>query len=594
MERSWSISIGLLLFCAPVLAQSERVGVDPRVELMGIIFRLSGDPQYTQGRIPSYNAAIDSHFARFRDHEAIRMAHRLREKYGVSYDAVVNIAVHVSDIESMAERVPFDRDPSLKSRWHGEAREFLKAARKFVKDSDFAGFLESQRQLFATTDTRLRAFVTQNADLPWFDKFFGPHRHVPFVVVPVLTSGGGNYGANVKLDSGMQEDYAFLCACAVDAEGLPVFNSGFTPLLVHEFAHTYVHPLIDKFEPELRPSGNRLFAAEAEEMTRSAYGNGNIVLNESLVRAVTARYILEHQGEQAAHRDVAAERRNGFLWTGDLLAVINKYAADREHYPTMDSFMPQIVDCFHDAASHVDEMVRSRKLPAIPAGLKFATPFRDDFDGHLDPGWQWIDPKGDSTRTIDARKGFLRIAVRGYHDLWTSSGNFTAPRLMRQADGDFILETKLAGPARWCGGLLVWKDEDNFVRLDRGIHFQNEIGLEAAIDGGYAIVAHDYVVADPLWLRLQRAGSAYTASYSLDGINWVPLKRIYTAIPINLSNALPDAVSLLKEEDFIFRSAPTSVEMRAPGPFLVGIDGMSIYSRGVPDTTTDYYYFAIK
>ena len=29
---------------------------------------------------------------------------------------------------------------------------------------------KSQRQLFATTDTRLRAFVTENADLPWFDR----------------------------------------------------------------------------------------------------------------------------------------------------------------------------------------------------------------------------------------------------------------------------------------------------------------------------------------------------------------------------------------------------------------------------------------
>lgn len=37
--------------------------------------------------------------------------------------------------------------------------------------------------------------------------------------------------------------------------------------------------------------------------------------------------------------------------------------------------------------------------------------FRDDFDGALQSGWQWIDIKGDCTRSLDARPGYLRIAI---------------------------------------------------------------------------------------------------------------------------------------------------------------------------------------
>jgi hypothetical protein len=81
--------------------------------------------------------------------------------------------------------------------------------------------------------------------------------------------------------------------------------------------------------------------------------------------------------------------------------------------------------------------------------------FRDEFDGKLKSGWQWIDPRGDSAMSLDARHGFLRITVTGYHDLWPANNNFTAPRLMRKVSGDFILETKIAGPSRWCGGLLI-------------------------------------------------------------------------------------------------------------------------------------------
>ena len=230
------------------------------------------------------------------------------------------------------------------------------------------------------------------------------------------------------------------------------------------------------------------------------------------------------------------------------------------------------------------------KAAPIPAGLKFASPFRDDFDGRLEPGWQWIDPKGDSTKSLDVRRGFLRIAVQGYHDLWTSSGNFNAPRLMREVDGDFTIETKLAGPGRWRGGLLVWKDQGNFVRLDRGTLFRNEIGLEAAVEAEFKVVAHEYVEADPVWLRLERAGSMFTAAYKLDGKQWSPLKRMVTGLKKDVPNVSEDALSLLKEQDFVFQDAPTSVEMSAPVPLLVGITGLSSGMQ----TATDYDYFAIK
>ena len=235
--------------------------------------------------------------------------------------------------------------------------------------------------------------------------------------------------------------------------------------------------------------------------------------------------------------------------------------------------------------------------PVILAGLKFAAPFRDDFNGQLEPGWQWIDPKGDSVKSLDVRKGFLRIAAKGYHDLWTGSQDYNAPRLMREVDGDFTLETKLAGPGRWCGGLLVWKDEENFVRLDRGIHFRNDISLTAAFDGEFLSVTHEYVEADPTWLRLQRAGSMYTATYSADGKQWLPLKRSYTGFKREIPKVPEDAVSLLKEEDFAFREAPTSLEMSAPGPLLVGLTGIVSgvpLPAGVSQTATDYDYFTIR
>ena len=234
--------------------------------------------------------------------------------------------------------------------------------------------------------------------------------------------------------------------------------------------------------------------------------------------------------------------------------------------------------------------------PPIPAGVKFAAAFRDDFKGSLQPGWRWVDPKRDSSKSLDARDGFLRIAVKGYHDLWPGRRDYTAPRLVREVDGDFTMETKVAGPGRWCGGLLVWKDEGNYIRLDRGIRFRSELALTGAIDGDYTTVAREFVDADPLWLRIERAGSLYRAYYSLDGKQWLPLKRTNTGEKKAPPNAPEDAMSLLKEADFGFREASNSMEMRAPGPLMVGISGMVPgipLPAGISQSVTDYDYFAI-
>ncbi len=54
------------------------------------------------------------------------------------------------------------------------------------------------------------------------------------------------------------------------------------------------------------------------------------------------------------------EQNRAFLWTGELLAVLGRYAQDREHYPTMQPFMPHVVAFFNAAAAQVDQMLAAR------------------------------------------------------------------------------------------------------------------------------------------------------------------------------------------------------------------------------------------
>lgn len=331
---------------------------------MSIIFRLAGNNEYNQGRVPAYNAAITRWFEPFKDHEAVRLARSLAAQNGVSYDAVMSMAIQVKDIQTLAERVPFDSKASrLESRWHGaKARTFLAAARRFVTDTQFQKFLDSQVELYTATNQNLKTLIDNETDFSWFEKFFGLRAGARFFVVPGMANGGGSYGPSLRSEDGVEESYLIIGVWLTDGSGRPSFDKSMVPTIVHEGAHSYANPAIEKVQSKIDQDGAKLFEAEAEPMRRQAYGNGHTVLCESLVRASTARYVLAHDGAVAARRDVEAEQRRAFIWTGELFDLLGEYEKDRVKYPTLDSFMPRVVAYFNALSPRVGAMAKAIEM----------------------------------------------------------------------------------------------------------------------------------------------------------------------------------------------------------------------------------------
>jgi hypothetical protein len=51
---------------------------------MSIIFRLGGNPEYNQGKVPSYTQDVENHFGRFREHAVVKLATKLRRLASVT------------------------------------------------------------------------------------------------------------------------------------------------------------------------------------------------------------------------------------------------------------------------------------------------------------------------------------------------------------------------------------------------------------------------------------------------------------------------------------------------------------------------------
>lgn len=442
------LSFALHPAARPAGAPDVSVTVDPRVELLSIIFRLAGNPEYRQGRVPAYNRDIDEQFGPFQADPVVKLAAKLRETRGVSFDAVMGLAVHVTDAFDLKEAVPLDPLPaSLDSRWTpAAAREFLALARAFVASSDFKGFIARQEPLYLKAVERFEEVLRAEGHLEWYDAFFGQARHFEYRAVLGMANGGACYGVHSDRADGRSDIYSILGVWRVDGRGDPVFESDMLSTVIHEFNHSYTNPLVDRFAEEMRPAAEKIFGVVSEDMSRQAYGSWMTMLYESLVRACQLRYTRTYQGQAAMARAAEAERTQSFYWVGDLAELLGDYERQPRAYADLAAFFPKIIAFFDDYARTVDALaaeIRDTKAKRLQEwkekGPKIVSMTPADGATDVDPGLKTI------VITFDRpmRNGTYAVMLLGGLDHFPGSGKGAGYDLNRRV---FTIPTKPLKP----------------------------------------------------------------------------------------------------------------------------------------------------
>jgi adenylate cyclase len=151
--------------------------------------------------------------------------------------------------------------------------------------------------------------------------------------------------------------------------------------------------------------------------------------------------------------------------------------------------------------------------------LRRVTPtFNDAFAATLAASWAWHDPFGDSAFTL--RDG-LEIHAANGRDLWHL--NLSAPRLLQRVSGEFAVQTAcvlVATEKPAVGGLLLWKDQENFLRLDKGTRGAYEISFTGYVGNNHVVIGRGRLPAERVFLRLERLADRVNALCSADGQKW--------------------------------------------------------------------------
>ena len=150
-----------------------------------------------------------------------------------------------------------------------------------------------------------------------------------------------------------------------------------------------------------------------------------------------------------------------------------------------------------------------------------------------------VDPDSDCKFELEPREHRVRIIVPGNtHILSAEIGRVNAPRILRDIKGDFDVSVRVAGtthpggkatttvyPPYHGAGLLIWQDQENYVRLEIASDIQHGkarpyVNFEHRKAGALATSSGIANSDGSNHLRLKRRGAEIFASFGPDGVRW--------------------------------------------------------------------------
>jgi hypothetical protein len=329
-----------------------KVGVDHRIELVAIVCRIAGYPEFSEHWPLRYFNEIGKWFAPFSSHPAVIMARKLLVEDGMGYNAPLSLVVH-ADPTTLLPLVPLDPLPEkLDRRWTPRtAAAFLSALADFSREADVSGFFAAHGHLYNEISERISGLVQKDRLVPWMEEFFGsPCRAERRVLISFLT-GFRHYGLSVRLPCGCLALNPVLGVTYWTHAEFRAISPLLSAIVIHEFSHAYVDELVNEVWDQLEPSLAAL-ALERQGTLPAVYTGAASLAYETVVRACDSWFTLETYGQEEAERMLALHESQGFDLVRDLVPLMASYANKRVQYPEFQDLMPEITGYFRAKAAN--------------------------------------------------------------------------------------------------------------------------------------------------------------------------------------------------------------------------------------------------
>jgi hypothetical protein len=225
---------------------------------------------------------------------------------------------------------------------------FLPLLRDFAANAGFMDFFAAHRSFYESLSKPTRAGFARKDYLPPVDDYLGiarPHRY-HFIMAP-LYHGASHHNVLYPRSDGVFDIYNVNGHRRV-VDGAPDYNLDIDELAFtawHEIAHTVIDAITQEHRAALLPLAPLygLMTGLAKNKYQGPAGWLHMV-DEHVIRALTARLTALHRGEAAGAAALEKEKRDGFALIGPVHERLLEYEKDRVRYPTIREFYPRIVE----------------------------------------------------------------------------------------------------------------------------------------------------------------------------------------------------------------------------------------------------------
>jgi hypothetical protein len=335
------------------------------MELFCIIHRLADTGHDTPKELPKYIKDIENHFGHYRDHRAVKLAKRLWETHRINVSALSTLAVYLDAPPDLTPKNLLSPLPSeLDNRWTVDlVSEYIDASMDFAWDTKFMEFFHSQEQLYSQATMNLKGSLDDENMLEWFRDYFG---YVPnnYTIIIGMQTGWGNYGASITAQDSTREFYSIIGAHSPFFwNDIPRFSSkDITWIVVHEFCHPYINPLVENQKELLREAGEVLYPYHERILSKTGTLRWDHMMNEYIVRACVIRYFMAKKDMRSVKRQIKYDERYGYIDIKALSELLEEYENNRDKFTNFNSFLPRIADHFNQFATQKKELINhSRK-----------------------------------------------------------------------------------------------------------------------------------------------------------------------------------------------------------------------------------------
>ena len=360
------IFFAVLALVALTMQAKVNPEVSETVELLSILSRTAGSPEYNMDMGGKYTEDVEAWFSQYKDHPIISCFQDLQQNYGIYYNAPISLAVNL-EIEGGKIKMVGKKE-LLDDRWMNvdpnQFNEFIAKLNEFYTDTRFHEFFQQHQEFYKDVLRQYETNVMQYFNQDWYARFYGTEPGEIFRIIVGFTNGGQNYGANREVPGKPSESFA-ICGYWVHPQMGSVLDPEnakqmAAPTLIHEFNHSFVNPLIEteKNAALMGDIPQRLLEQNSNMMAQQAYGVGNTVFNESVVRAATIIYMMENgYSPEDVQSELVSHIARGFKWMPELVAALRDYNANRGKYPTLNDFYPQVAKVLRNYLNTEDKRI---------------------------------------------------------------------------------------------------------------------------------------------------------------------------------------------------------------------------------------------